>query len=417
MPLARAALRTRRAGFADLDAVVVGLGPGPFTGLRVGIATAAALGDALGRPGARGAEPRRDGARWSRRRPRDLLVVTDARRREVYVSGVPARAAGGCSGRSSCAPAARARGARRSAACARARCTGAGRGAAGGRARRAGRRSGRAVRSAPDWWSAPPSPCCAGAGPGPLRPLYLRRPDATVPAARRSVLGRMTRPIGGRRGAAASVARWNRLDWWDIPVLVELEQRAVRRRLAVVGGDVLGGARRGQPLRRAPRRAGAIDGYAGVALAGDDAEVRTIGVRPDAAGSGHRSSAVAAPDLRGRRAADPARGAHRQRAGDRAVRVGGFPPAGRRGAATTSPAARTRTRWRGRHDRDRRACPAGSVVLGIESSCDETGVGLVRTSPTARRSCSVTRWRPARTSTPGSAAWCRRSRPARTWSR
>ena len=43
-----AALEAAQLVMADLDAVVVGCGPGPFTGLRVGMATAAALGQALG---------------------------------------------------------------------------------------------------------------------------------------------------------------------------------------------------------------------------------------------------------------------------------------------------------------------------------------------------------------------------------
>ena len=67
----------------DLDAVVVGCGPGPFTGLRVGMATAAAYGHALGVPvygvcslDAIGIE---SGATTS-----EILVVTDARRQEVY---------------------------------------------------------------------------------------------------------------------------------------------------------------------------------------------------------------------------------------------------------------------------------------------------------------------------------------------
>lgn len=75
-----AALADCGKSMADLDAVVVGCGPGPFTGLRVGMATAAAYGQALGIPvhgvctldaigGVTGGE---------------VLVVTDARRREVY---------------------------------------------------------------------------------------------------------------------------------------------------------------------------------------------------------------------------------------------------------------------------------------------------------------------------------------------
>ncbi|WP_172832547.1 tRNA (adenosine(37)-N6)-threonylcarbamoyltransferase complex dimerization subunit type 1 TsaB [Mycobacterium asiaticum] len=65
---------------ADLDAVVVGCGPGPFTGLRAGMATAAAYGHALGIP-VHGVCSL-DGI--GRLTGGDTLVVTDARRREVY---------------------------------------------------------------------------------------------------------------------------------------------------------------------------------------------------------------------------------------------------------------------------------------------------------------------------------------------
>ncbi|MEZ5153573.1 tRNA (adenosine(37)-N6)-threonylcarbamoyltransferase complex dimerization subunit type 1 TsaB [Rhodococcus zopfii] len=72
---------------ADLDAVVVGIGPGPFTGLRVGMATAAAFGDALGIPvhGVCTLDALAADVFAADVPPgSDLLVVTDARRREVY---------------------------------------------------------------------------------------------------------------------------------------------------------------------------------------------------------------------------------------------------------------------------------------------------------------------------------------------
>jgi len=64
----------------DMDAVVVGCGPGPFTGLRVGMATAAAFGHALDVPVYGVCSLDAIGMSTSG----DVLVVTDARRREVY---------------------------------------------------------------------------------------------------------------------------------------------------------------------------------------------------------------------------------------------------------------------------------------------------------------------------------------------
>jgi tRNA threonylcarbamoyl adenosine modification protein YeaZ len=76
-PAIRDALADAGVTRANLEAVVVGLGPGPFTGLRVGVVTAAALGDALGLPvvGVCSLDAVGSGAR---------TVVTDARRKEVY---------------------------------------------------------------------------------------------------------------------------------------------------------------------------------------------------------------------------------------------------------------------------------------------------------------------------------------------
>jgi tRNA threonylcarbamoyl adenosine modification protein YeaZ len=74
------ALADARLTADDLDAVVVGCGPGPFTGLRVGMATAAAYGHALGLPVHGVCSLDAIGVDTAG----DTLVVTDARRREVY---------------------------------------------------------------------------------------------------------------------------------------------------------------------------------------------------------------------------------------------------------------------------------------------------------------------------------------------
>ncbi len=136
----------------DLDAVVVGCGPGPFTGLRVGMASAAAYGHALDIPVHGVCSLDAIGIDTTG----DALVVTDARRREVYWA----------------------------------------------RYRDGVRVDGPAVNApddvpgAVDAFARPPAyPSAAGlvrvvvdwtTEPAPLVPLYLRRPDAKTPAERRA---------------------------------------------------------------------------------------------------------------------------------------------------------------------------------------------------------------------------------------
>lgn len=146
------------------DALVVGAGPGPFTGLRVGLVTAVAMADGLGVPAY--AVCSLDGLGVT-----DGLAVSDARRREVYW----ARYAGGrrVDGPHVTAPAALPQAA-----------TVVGAGAV---------LHGRATAAQPLHPSVLELVRCAadralsGAPSDPLTPLYLRRPDAVEPGAGKRV--------------------------------------------------------------------------------------------------------------------------------------------------------------------------------------------------------------------------------------
>ena len=188
VPLIREALTAAGRDFADLDAVVVGLGPGPFTGLRVGIATAQALGDGLDLPvhgvGSHDAAARAHLSRGPQAQA--FLVVTDARRREVYLSAYSSTGTR-LVGPMPVAPA-----------------------AVAGVLADAGVRPGWVIGAGSRLLADLPGArvdqdahgsvavglvlaaarqLLTGVVPGPLTPLYLRRPDATEPGTRKSVLG------------------------------------------------------------------------------------------------------------------------------------------------------------------------------------------------------------------------------------
>ncbi|MGH3274462.1 MAG: tRNA (adenosine(37)-N6)-threonylcarbamoyltransferase complex dimerization subunit type 1 TsaB, partial [Streptosporangiaceae bacterium] len=83
IPFIDQVLLSAGAGRRDLTAVAVGTGPGPYTGLRVGLVTARVLGSALAIPV--------DGictldiiAAAVRAPGGEFLVATDARRKELY---------------------------------------------------------------------------------------------------------------------------------------------------------------------------------------------------------------------------------------------------------------------------------------------------------------------------------------------
>jgi tRNA threonylcarbamoyladenosine biosynthesis protein TsaB len=83
MPAVAEAMERAGAGFADLEAIAVGVGPGTFTGLRIGIATARALASSSGLPlrPVSSLAALAEGIEGERR-----LALIDARRGELFAA-------------------------------------------------------------------------------------------------------------------------------------------------------------------------------------------------------------------------------------------------------------------------------------------------------------------------------------------
>ncbi|WNM42688.1 tRNA (adenosine(37)-N6)-threonylcarbamoyltransferase complex dimerization subunit type 1 TsaB [Micromonospora halotolerans] len=165
----------------DLAAIVAGLGPGPFTGLRVGLVTAATMGQVLGIPTYGVCSL--DGIGHPAAAGEPVLAASDARRREVYwavYDGAGQRIAGPNVDTPSVA-AERARGLAVTV-------------AAGDGAHRYADVLGLPVREEPRYPDAlalarlAAERIRAGAPGEPLSPLYLRRPDAVAATGHKPVL-------------------------------------------------------------------------------------------------------------------------------------------------------------------------------------------------------------------------------------
>jgi tRNA threonylcarbamoyladenosine biosynthesis protein TsaB len=115
-------LERAQTSWSELDRIAVGVGPGSFTGLRIGVATARALARAYGLPlvgistleslaagaaaASRGPAGRRatDCPSWLPAAPLRVLAVLDARRGEVFAAGWRADAGTGALGECVLAP-------------------------------------------------------------------------------------------------------------------------------------------------------------------------------------------------------------------------------------------------------------------------------------------------------------------------
>jgi tRNA threonylcarbamoyladenosine biosynthesis protein TsaB len=83
-PMIAAVMADAGVSRADLTAVAVGVGPGPYTGLRVGLVTARVLGSVLGIPVHGVCTLDIIAAEAAEAAGAEFLVATDARRKEVY---------------------------------------------------------------------------------------------------------------------------------------------------------------------------------------------------------------------------------------------------------------------------------------------------------------------------------------------
>lgn len=172
MPLIQDTLAHAGRSLAEVESIVVGVGPGPFTGLRVGVATAQTLGLVLGVE-VRGACSL-DAVAAAHQATGEFVALSDARRKEVYWARY-----------------------------------------APGGARLAGPFVTPAAEL-PDLPVVGPGAALAGGEPTPLdggvlatagaalpdeglSPLYLRRPDAAVPTTRKSTLLQPRLSLGKRR--------------------------------------------------------------------------------------------------------------------------------------------------------------------------------------------------------------------------
>ncbi len=92
MPMVEAVMAEAGLAFADLDLVATTVGPGTFTGLRVGLAAARGLALAGGLPivGVTTLEALAHGTTPEQRRGRALAAALDARRGEVYLQAFDA---------------------------------------------------------------------------------------------------------------------------------------------------------------------------------------------------------------------------------------------------------------------------------------------------------------------------------------